>query len=184
MKNKLAIRRFGVDDIASPTLLIELSNRTRISRTANYVSLVCPICGVSFTRKASEAKRHAVSYCGKACAGFACRRQVETQCRACQKLFFVKKSHFGRVTCCGEDCRKKVISEITIKRDIDGWETGMFQQGEKASGAKLTEAQAIAILSDTRTHAAIALDYGVTRATVSHLKRGKTWKHLREIIND
>ena len=180
MKKKLPLRRFGVDDIQSPDLIGELSNRTPISRTSNHITLVCPICGVSFMRKASEAKRNVVNYCGKACAGFACRRQVEVECRACKKTFFVKRSNFGRVTCCSEKCRKKVISEITTKKDFAGWQTGMFKVGEKAPGAKLTETQAVSILTDTRANAAIALDYGVTRAAISQLKRGKTWRHLSD----
>lgn len=179
MKSKQPLRRFGVDDVAAPTPTSEFSNRTQILRTASHVSLVCPVCGTSFTRKAAEAKRHAVSYCGKACAGFACRKQVEVKCRVCEKPYYVKESHVGKVTCCSEDCRRKAISECTTAMDFEGWKNGTFQGGEKAAGSKLSEAQARAILADTRRHADIAQDYGITRAAVSHLKRGKTWAHLK-----
>lgn len=180
MKTKQPLRRFGVDDTAAPTVTGEFSNRTTIRRTASHVSLVCPVCGTSFTRKAAEAKRHAVSYCGKACFGFACRKQINVKCRVCEKPFTVKASHVGKVTCCGEDCRRKAISECTSAMDVARWKTGVFQGGEKSSMAKLTEAQARAILADQRRHADIAQDYGITRAAVSCLKRGKTWAHLKD----
>jgi hypothetical protein len=50
--------------------------------------------------------------------------------------------------------------------------------GERHTSAKLTEADAIAILSDRRTQEVIAELYGIHQMTVSDLKRGKTWKHL------
>ena len=179
MKAKQPLRRFGVDDVASPIVCSERSNRTPVRRTASHVSLVCPVCGTTFTRKAAEAKRHAVSYCGKACAGFACRKQVGVTCRVCEKPFTVKESHAGKVTCCSEECRRKAISECTTAMDLAGWKNGTFQGGEKSAGSKLTESQALAILADTRRHADIAQDYGITRAAVSQLKRGKTWAYLK-----
>ena len=51
-------------------------------------------------------------------------------------------------------------------------------KGENHPIAKLSETQAKIIIKDTRTHSVIAKDYGVTRATISHLKRGLTWLHL------
>lgn len=51
-------------------------------------------------------------------------------------------------------------------------------KGEKHSRAVLTEAQARAILSDTRTHQSIADDYGVSRAAITLLKRRVTWTHI------
>jgi uncharacterized protein YerC len=55
---------------------------------------------------------------------------------------------------------------------------GRQQKGENHSLSKLTEAQAIAIINDTRTHDKIAADYGVTRPMVGRVKDGKSWKHL------
>ena len=110
MKAKQPLRRFGVNDVTAPTLTAERANRTSVSRTANHVSLVCPVCGIGFTRKAAEAKRHTVSYCCKACAGFAYRKQIEVECRVCGKPFTVKKSYVGHVTCCGEECSSKAKS--------------------------------------------------------------------------
>jgi len=178
MKAKQPIRRFGVDDVTAQTLTAERSNRTTVSRTANHVSLICPVCGIGFTRKAAEAKRNANSYCSRACAGFACRKQVEVACRVCRKPFTVKQSHVGHVTCCGEECRSNAQSESISAMNVAGWKNGMFAGGERSAGAKLTEEQARAILADTRRHADIATDYGISRAAVSHLKRGDTWSHL------
>lgn len=179
MKAKQPIRRFGVDAGIQGQVATELSNRTPLSRTAGHVHLICPVCGTGFTRKASEAKRHAVSYCSRACAGFACRQQVEVACRVCGKPFTVIPSRVGEVTCCGEECRRKAISESTSAMDVAGWKSGMFAGGERGRGAKLTEKQARAILSDTRVHADIAEEYGISRSAVSYLKRGDTWAHLR-----
>lgn len=55
---------------------------------------------------------------------------------------------------------------------------GRDYRGERHPGAKITQEQARRILADDRTHSEIADDYGVTRATISHLKRGHTWAHL------
>lgn len=41
---------------------------------------------------------------------------------------------------------------------------------------KLDEAKAEAIRLDTRAQSQIAIDYGVSQATVSSIKRGRTWK--------
>ncbi len=41
---------------------------------------------------------------------------------------------------------------------------------------KLDEAKAAAIRLDERAQDAIALDYGVSQATISSIKRGRTWK--------
>jgi NUMOD4 motif/HNH endonuclease len=52
------------------------------------------------------------------------------------------------------------------------------RQGEGNKKAKLTEAQVLAIRADTRVHHRIANDYGVTRDTISRVKRNKSWAHL------
>ena len=51
-------------------------------------------------------------------------------------------------------------------------------KGEAGPAAKISEADAIKIIADQRRHADIAADYGLTRAAVSHIKRGFTWAHL------
>ncbi len=45
--------------------------------------------------------------------------------------------------------------------------------------AKLTEKQVRLILKDTRVHREIAKDYTVSRSTVSLIKQGKTWTHVK-----
>lgn len=54
----------------------------------------------------------------------------------------------------------------------------MKEKGRAKGPAKLTETQVRGIRSDTRTHRAIAKDYGITYALVGKIKRKETWKHL------
>lgn len=55
---------------------------------------------------------------------------------------------------------------------------GRNYKGEKHPSSRFTNEQALAVLSDKRTHAEIAKDYGVSRGAISHMKRGFTWPHL------
>ena len=52
-------------------------------------------------------------------------------------------------------------------------------KGEANYSAKLSEAQALSILADRRPITAIAKEYGLTRASVTNIKKGVTWKHLQ-----
>lgn len=176
MKKKLPLRRF--DNIFGVVLERQFSNKTPVHRSASHMILECPICGLSFTRKASEAKRNDVNYCGRACAGIGSRRQVKCNCRICGAEYSVKQSHVGKVTCCSKDCRIKAISESTRAMDIAGWKSGMFGIGEDAGGAKLTESQVKSILEDDRGNAEIAREFGLTRAAIRAIRVGKTWTHL------
>jgi hypothetical protein len=54
------------------------------------------------------------------------------------------------------------------------------QRGERNGRARLTEAQARAILADPRIYRVIAREYGVSRSTVGALKCGQNWKHARK----
>lgn len=54
--------------------------------------------------------------------------------------------------------------------------------GEKNGHAKLTEAQARAILADPRPHAAIAADYGVKSSTVGSIKQRVSWQHIEDVV--
>ena len=52
-------------------------------------------------------------------------------------------------------------------------------KGTKNVKAKLTEDDVIAIFLDTaKTQQSLALHYGVTQATVNHIKKGRTWTWL------
>jgi hypothetical protein len=52
------------------------------------------------------------------------------------------------------------------------------QHGSEHHIAKLTEADVLAIRSDTRSQRLIAKDYGVTPGAVAMIKRRERWKHL------
>lgn len=53
------------------------------------------------------------------------------------------------------------------------------QHGERGHSAKLTNAQAAAIRSDSRPQSQIAKDYGVSQGAISFIKRGITFReHL------
>ncbi len=50
--------------------------------------------------------------------------------------------------------------------------------GETNKAAKLTERQAIQIMSDSRSCGVIATEYGVSSATIDNIRNGKTWAHI------
>ncbi|MEQ1491720.1 MAG: HNH endonuclease, partial [Terricaulis sp.] len=66
-------------------------------------------------------------------------------------------------------------AENTADRDTKGRQV----KGESHPFAKLTEAQAQAILDDPRGTHALARQYGVGVTSVRSIRTGKTWKHLR-----
>lgn len=55
---------------------------------------------------------------------------------------------------------------------------GNVRFGAGVPHAKLTEAQAIAILHDPRTYTEIASDYNIASSTVGSLKQRISWKHI------
>ena len=61
---------------------------------------------------------------------------------------------------------------------LDRIKHGTSNRGERCAAAKLTEAQARAIIADTRLHREIAAEYGVRENTISRIKSGKRWGHL------
>jgi hypothetical protein len=56
---------------------------------------------------------------------------------------------------------------------------GTHKYGELCRHSKLSEDQAIAILESSKANAALAKDYGVCKATISHIKTGRNWPHLQ-----
>jgi hypothetical protein len=52
------------------------------------------------------------------------------------------------------------------------------QIGESHPVARLTDAQALAALSDPRTAKVVAAELGVSKSTISALRRGQNWGHL------
>lgn len=70
--------------------------------------------------------------------------------------------------------REATAIENVADKHLDG----TYQIGERASNVILTEAQVLAIRDDDRTHRQIADEYGVSRSTVSMIKRRESWSHL------
>jgi hypothetical protein len=56
---------------------------------------------------------------------------------------------------------------------------GTSNRGERCAAAKLTEAQALSIISDPRPQSQIANEYGVLQNTISRIKTGRRWSHLQ-----
>lgn len=55
--------------------------------------------------------------------------------------------------------------------------------GDGNAGAKLSEAQALRVLSDARSTADIAADYGVSKSAISSLKSGRSWAYLQRRLD-
>jgi len=60
----------------------------------------------------------------------------------------------------------------------DREERGHTSRGEHHSTSKITEAQALAIIADTRIHRLICADYGIGDEQVRRIKNGSRWAHL------
>lgn len=56
--------------------------------------------------------------------------------------------------------------------------------GERHGAAKLTEAQALAIINDDRPQRRVAAAFNISQATVSQIKCGYSWPHLARGIDD
>lgn len=71
------------------------------------------------------------------------------------------------------------LAEGTKRQNTaDAIEHGTFPSGEAHHSTKLTDADVIAIRQSSETGKAIAARYGITPASVSNIRLGKTWKHL------
>jgi hypothetical protein len=55
---------------------------------------------------------------------------------------------------------------------------GVMLQGEANKGAKLKDQDVHAIRADGRSARVIAKDYGVSRSTITRVKRGEGWSHV------
>lgn len=55
---------------------------------------------------------------------------------------------------------------------------GRVSRGEKRRGAKITEADVVAIRSDPRPSSAVAPTYGITASNVQAIRRRQTWRHV------
>jgi len=52
-------------------------------------------------------------------------------------------------------------------------------RGERVGGAKLKEADVMAIRASTLSQRALARQFGVSRRTITLILQGKTWRHVR-----
>jgi len=53
-------------------------------------------------------------------------------------------------------------------------------RGEEVASAKLTADDVRAIRRDQRMRAAVAADYGISKAAVSSIWARRTWKHIED----
>jgi hypothetical protein len=51
-------------------------------------------------------------------------------------------------------------------------------KGSLNGSSKLNEDDVLKIRADTRSQRKIALEYGVERTTIRHIKQGRTWQHI------
>ncbi len=56
---------------------------------------------------------------------------------------------------------------------------GRTNRGERNSAAKLTEAEAIAVLADTRPASVVAAEFGIATSHVYAIRARRTWRHLK-----
>ncbi len=90
------------------------------------------------------------------------------------------KGHFGCVN-------PRHLSWKTRKANLGDMAThGTKPLGEKSSCAKITEAQAIEIITmaKDKSHSEIAQLFGIARRTVSAIINGENWPHLHEVRSE
>jgi hypothetical protein len=165
-KPKITVQRFS-DDCSNVSLGAELNNKTPIQRSAGMMLCTCEVCSTQFFRKASEVKRNAHTYCGRACAGFACRNRVTRNCRICGAEYLVIASQAEKITCCSKQCKHKSHGVDALRVIKSGGNPKLFEHQSR----KIPVSVIPKILIDTRTHREIALSYGVSRASISYIKR-------------
>jgi hypothetical protein len=85
----------------------------------------------------------------------------------------------------GHNCSKACFNPDHLKPGTqtenmaDKVRDGTWQGGEKHSRAKLTETQVLAIrASENKFHRELAVEYGVTKTTITNIINRKIWKHL------
>jgi len=90
-----------------------------------------------------------------------------------------------RHTCDNKVCVNPAHLEIGTKSDngIDASERGQLPRGSRHHFSVLTEADIPAIraqLRDGISETQIAADFGVGRSAINHIRRGKSWTHIKE----
>jgi len=94
-------------------------------------------------------------------------------CHRCDVPACVRPSHLFLGT------QSENVADMIAK----GRRRGGAPTGERNGSAKLTEAMVRDIREASGTQQAIAERYGVSQFTVSEIKRGKTWRHVRPAAN-
>lgn len=71
------------------------------------------------------------------------------------------------------------LSYGTKKQDrADTRRDGTANRGAKNGRSKLTDSKALAIRASSETQRCLAKKYGVSRSTISYIKRKKSWSHI------
>lgn len=80
-----------------------MANRSALSHQAG-MSVMCPICSITFYRAPSHVARVAVSYCSRACQAEGQKVRIETHCVSCGKEMEQTPSGAARITVCSYEC--------------------------------------------------------------------------------
>lgn len=91
-------------------------------------------------------------------------------------------AHAPHSICGHRNCVKPAhLSEKThAQNQADKIADGTSTRGTRSANSKLTEAEVLAIRSDTRLYRVIAAEYGIRQRTVSHIKLRTSWAWLED----
>lgn len=162
----------------------ETSNLTELSRSSSKIPLNCDMCGIRFEKYACWAKRTNHHYCGRGCANEAKKRIAERRCIECGKTMLMIPSYLTKISTCSAECsserrKKHMLNEVQNMANSTIYNYGIHEKGSQVS-VKLDEDMVRAIRSDNRSQAKIAREYGIGQTTVSHIKLGRTWRHVKD----
>lgn len=95
----------------------------------------------------------------------------------------LKADEFACHTCDNPPCVRPdhLFSGTATENIADRTRKGRGAKGSRTGTSVLTEPQVIAILSDARSHLAIARELGVAKSTISKIKSGVNWRHMRAV---
>jgi len=99
--------------------------------------------------------------------------------------YFIKNKDPGNMCVCHTcDNRSCVNPEhlwlgTVLDNNRDMQDKGRQIRGEQTISSILTETQVVEILESDETNSALADVYGVVDSTISNIRRGKKWKHLK-----
>lgn len=112
--------------------------------------------------------------------------------RASWELYHNRKMSPGMDAChAPRICHSRsCVNPLHIREDTrtsnmkDTIADGTVLRGAKNAQAKLSEVEAVAILSDHRPRREIAASFGVSVETVRSIKTGRRWAHLTDTFKD